>query len=258
MISISTVTIENGQAIGCGRSPSRAARHISGLSRTATGFTLIELLVVVAIIALLIAILAPSLAEARRQAKNTLCLSNLHQMAIGCSAYAATTKKGVYPDWWAIGGSSYRVLPGFIEPRSRKVETLGLPAVFNAQRIMPGKSKIWLCPLNEKDAEYGNTYWVNINDNVTQHPMNYDAGTRAIWITDNWNLRPYAPAGSRNTDKGIDGQGTNAKFFREETYWHRAVSSRWRGSGQEGVLTHGWGINVIHLDLSAGFLARKK
>jgi len=52
------------------------------------GFTLIELLVVVAIIALLVAILLPSLAEARRRAKDTLCLNSQHQLHLGMLAYA--------------------------------------------------------------------------------------------------------------------------------------------------------------------------
>lgn len=52
------------------------------------GFTLIELLVVVAIITLLIAILLPSLGQAREQAKTTMCASNLRQLGLGMRLYA--------------------------------------------------------------------------------------------------------------------------------------------------------------------------
>lgn len=51
-------------------------------------FTLIEVLVVVAVIALLIAIILPSLAGARRRAQSTVCLANLEQQAKAAFMYA--------------------------------------------------------------------------------------------------------------------------------------------------------------------------
>lgn len=51
-------------------------------------FTLVELLVVIGIIALLIAILLPSLAKARKSAESAVCQSNLHQLALADYEYA--------------------------------------------------------------------------------------------------------------------------------------------------------------------------
>ena len=52
------------------------------------GFTLIELLVVIAIIAILAAILFPVFARAREKARQTACLNNVKQMALGFVMYA--------------------------------------------------------------------------------------------------------------------------------------------------------------------------
>lgn len=61
------------------------------------GFTLIELLVVVAIIALLISILLPSLSRAREQARRTVCLANLRSFGQASLIYAEFERGGVLP-----------------------------------------------------------------------------------------------------------------------------------------------------------------
>jgi len=62
------------------------------MKRWTAAFTLIELLVVVAIIALLISILLPSLSRAREQARRSVCASNLHQVGIAMPMYTEDNK----------------------------------------------------------------------------------------------------------------------------------------------------------------------
>ena len=53
------------------------------------GFTLIELLVVIAIIALLLAIIMPSLAKVKGIARRVFCCNNMRQWGLGAMAYAS-------------------------------------------------------------------------------------------------------------------------------------------------------------------------
>jgi prepilin-type N-terminal cleavage/methylation domain-containing protein/prepilin-type processing-associated H-X9-DG protein len=81
-------------------------RVASGVRRG--GFTLVELLVVIGIIAMLVAILIPTLGRARAQALSTACASNLRQLYVAQSFYAdenigrftAVQYAGATTTWW--------------------------------------------------------------------------------------------------------------------------------------------------------------
>lgn len=77
------------------------------------GFTLVELLVVLGLIAMLIALLLPSLTRAREQARLVACASNLRQLTFAWMMYAndhlgllpgAGTE--AWPDWVVRGGGA--------------------------------------------------------------------------------------------------------------------------------------------------------
>ena len=70
----------------------------AGRIRSRRGFTLIELLVVIAIIAILAAILFPVFAQAREQARKTVCVSNFKQVGLGVEMYKQDYD-GTWPIW---------------------------------------------------------------------------------------------------------------------------------------------------------------
>lgn len=73
-------------------------------TRARTGFTLVELLVVIAVIALLIALLLPVIAGARRAGQTTKCLANFHTLGTAQQLYCNTYKDALVDAALAHGG----------------------------------------------------------------------------------------------------------------------------------------------------------
>jgi prepilin-type N-terminal cleavage/methylation domain-containing protein len=109
------------------------------------GFTLIELLVVVAIIALLISILLPSLSRARELAKRTVCASNLKEIGTAMYLYANDGDKfpatsGIRPN----GAATYWAYRTIVPP------TTGIPSptadLWILIRQNNATPKLFICP----------------------------------------------------------------------------------------------------------------
>ncbi len=103
-----------------------------GLSEYRRGFTLIELLVVVAIIALLVSILVPSLGEAMRQAELTTCQTRVKAQLQALHMYA-TSEDGLLPC-----GPDFPLFPG--GPATNSVGTnniwIGPAQTYNAHGVL--------------------------------------------------------------------------------------------------------------------------
>ncbi|MBA7640290.1 hypothetical protein ES703_47955 [subsurface metagenome] len=105
------------------------------------GFTLIELLVVIAIIALLLAILMPTLQRVKKQAREVACQSNLHQWGLIFAMYTGDNEGYFYSGW--LNGSSSGAGSG--------------EWWRECMRPLSKDEKMWLCPMTSRHraADWG-------------------------------------------------------------------------------------------------------
>ena len=140
------------------RRPATATRYLNPKNRHSTwgpAFTLIELLVVVAIIAILAAILLPSLVSARTHARLTTCCNNLRQIYFGVAMYADDWNDAIpYDEVVASSGPSWQDRIGGFTTYNVAGNTMNYTVTgqaylpYNAQQY---HGSVWNCPLADSD-----------------------------------------------------------------------------------------------------------
>jgi prepilin-type N-terminal cleavage/methylation domain-containing protein len=137
--------------------------------RTRSAFTLIEILVVVAIIALLISILLPSLARSREMARRAICAARLHNMSLAVTQYAHSNRGKIIQcrasdaNEPMLNGPRGAVVQVAIDPRiaSRSAPGAAAPDYLvdwqgQAKRYQLDK-EVWECPNREGTFGYEGT-----------------------------------------------------------------------------------------------------
>ncbi len=95
------------------------------------GFTLIELLVVIAIIAILAAILFPVFARAREKARQSSCLSNIKQIALGEMMYLQDYDE-VFHSWSEATAAGTLIYPCWLlQPYIKNIQVFDCPSASN-------------------------------------------------------------------------------------------------------------------------------
>lgn len=186
------------------------------------GFTLIELLVVIAIIAILAAILFPVFARAREKARQTSCLSNLKQIALGVQMYVDDHDGGL---------PSYRMGSG------------GLAGIKWQHMIQPyiKNEQLWLCPSGTPaDAATGRSHY--------GWQYNYLRGHYASTATQAQNIAEVTvPAETISVGEKIMGSWGGVIYSPSQT-------ASWPGYNMPDI--HNGGANYSFLDGHAKWLSK--
>jgi prepilin-type N-terminal cleavage/methylation domain-containing protein/prepilin-type processing-associated H-X9-DG protein len=158
------------------RPQDRLGRRVRG----SRAFTLVELLVVIGIIAILIAILLPSLNKARAYSKKVNCMSNLRQIGAELMLYSNNSKGWLVPvgGWEADGRTGrYMSLGTNVAPPLRWPAAIfkpsgptpvipdmqayqdqyvadGMPSDEAKYPVIPYTPKIMLCPADDEPADH--------------------------------------------------------------------------------------------------------
>ena len=212
------------------------------------GFTLIEILIVMSVIALLVAILIPSLNKSKRYAKTVVCQSNLRQLGVILEMYTDESDGFFFggavgsgwDDWIEILEPYYGI-KGKVKlcPFVKKTIDQGAQGIYAAWQDKEGEESGsyglngWVCKINPSSAFEKDLYWgtPNIN-NAKDVPVFLDCMWMVGW-PDNSSIPPE-----------FDGQKPSADTLEEQM---KNFCINRHGNGQTNCLFMDWSVRAIGL-----------
>ncbi len=186
-----------------------------------TGFTLIELLVVIAIIAILMAILVPTLGRVKETAKRVVCSNQVKQVGVGITTYAADYASRMPTYNSNVSKKPYELIHSYALYRSDYLDSSGKLLPMKLALLYEGRyitdPRVFYCPSNIEqlykyeayaspapwgtlpqnfNATDGHNQWVRMGYTyLPTDPRLAKDGTGTPWETAHTidNLDPYMP-----------------------------------------------------------------
>ncbi len=210
------------RSVACAPRCANVAGAVAGNPTSHKAFTLIDILASLAVIVLLMALLAPSLAMVREATRRVVCSSNMKQIAYGVVMYADDHKDSLpYSKYSSLGAPQYMIMAR-IDDFGPKWDGIG--TLFD-QGYLPTPG-VFYCP-----SHHG--------DNPFSRYAEAWGGVDPIAIATNYHYR------------GSGQQGPNLMSYLATKFPNMCLLADGLASQQD--YNHRVGCNVMHLDTSVSW-----
>lgn len=213
-------------------------------------FTLIELLIVISIIAILSAILLPSLNKSRERAQAAACVSSLKQVGTAAASYTVDNQDYLPPNSIGSDGGAWAYL---LLPYTKPQEQTELQMYTNVGYLKRGKTDIWVCRQASKQRHAGSTIDLSsakayFSSYVPTIDWTGSTKGAAACYANDYTMQDVRPRKIMNIKSGtlIAGEMLYHNITTEKIATNSTISPRY---ANVSVKTSSWALNPVHINM---------